>query len=435
MQCLPIASGHGLMIRDPMPRPGRRRRPEVGQRISAAKKGKPLVARGQNEITRQEAVRETGLSAKVLLEGADRQLRFERGEHVRPGLRHRRLRHANGGDVILFDRRELAEDLAHPDNRCVYPGCDQPAPGTSQRCGKHKAKGEAPVSLVCEYDECPREGKPFLRHASTHRARVERGDKHTFCGETCQMLWQRENDAIGSPHAPFTADSARERYEGLAPAFDEARTELALPLTVHQLAEVTHTSPAVIRIHAPELCGQKIEINGKQELAFPADAEERYPRLWASKANVSDEQWKADRARYFDPDWMVRQQARTIALLCDRGLTRAQAEAAVHANAAERRTKFIRRRTGRPARGAVPAHHTRWLERFLEMHEYYERRACAGEEMPSLWSLHLIVAREDFADHPEDWSYDPDTMPREAADRVRKAIKPLLTERKETSRS
>lgn len=246
-----------------------------GEKISAAKKGKPLVARGPNEITRQEAVRETGLSAKVLLEGADRHLRLERREDDRPGLRHRRLPHANGGEVILFDRDELAKDLARL--RCAYPGCSNHAPGASGRCGKHAARVKYPtVELVCAYELCPREGKPFTRAGSVHLGHAERGDEHTFCSVDCRFAC---NGLPASAHAPFTADSANGRYTILGPLFDEERAELGLALTVHQVAAATHTPTATIRTHAPELGGQVVEIDGAQQLAFPADA----PECWAGR--------------------------------------------------------------------------------------------------------------------------------------------------------
>lgn len=283
-----------------------------GEKISAAKRGKPLVARSANEITVQQAVRETGRSAKVLREGAARQLRYERGENERPGLRHRRLPHANGGEVILFDRAELVEDLA----RLSCQWCDQPAPGDSGRCRRHQAKKYATVKLVCDWGACPRGGEPFTRYGSVNRSRADRGDTHTFCSDRCEMLWLKGNDPrFGAPHAPFTADSASARYARLAPQFEETKLELGLPLDVSQVAAATYTSPAVIRAHTPELGGQVLVIEGAQRLAFPADAPNRYPELCASKANVSPEQWETHRARYFDPDWMVLQQARTIDLL------------------------------------------------------------------------------------------------------------------------
>jgi hypothetical protein len=257
-----------------------------GEKISAAKKGRPLIARGPTEITRQEAVRESGLSAKVLLEGADRQLRLERGEKVRAGLRHRRVPHANGGAVILFDRTELAEDLARL--TCLW--CDQPAPGDSGRCRRHQAKKYATAELICF--QC---GEPFTRPGSWIRGREGRG---RFCSNECQFAWQRENDPrFASPHALFDADSARERYKGLAPLFDEEKADLALPLNIHQAAAATHTSIAVMRAHVPDLGGQVLEHDGKLEIALPEDAPDRYLRAWAGRAHVSDEHW----ARHREP--------------------------------------------------------------------------------------------------------------------------------------
>jgi hypothetical protein len=344
-----------------------------GQRISAAKKGKPLVARGPNEITRQEAVRETGLSAKVLLEGADRQVRHERGLTARRGLRHRRLPHANGGEVILYDRDELAEDLA----RLPCQWCDQPAPGDSGRCRRHQAKKYATVDLTCF--QC---GEPFTRHGSWLRERDGRG---RFCSDECQFAWQRENDPrFGSQHALFDADSARERYERLAPQFDEARAQLALPLTVHQVAAATYTSIPVIRTHAADLGGKVIEIDGKQELGFPADAPDRYPRIWAGRAHVSDEHWSRHRKPYLDPDFMERQQRHRVLSLEQRKELRQRVAA---------RAKLLTPK--RAGAGRKDTLHEEWRRLF-----YALRRQLVG------WSdlqVCASVAELDFRSHPEAW--------------------------------
>src|SRR3989442_4154663 len=79
---------------------------EETRKISAAKKGKPAIARGPNEATLQESVRETGFSAKVFRDGVKRQEQFERGESARRGLRHRRVLMPNGRPCTLFDRDE-----------------------------------------------------------------------------------------------------------------------------------------------------------------------------------------------------------------------------------------------------------------------------------------------------------------------------------------
>lgn len=135
------ALGHGQSART--------RSPEVGKRISRAKKGRALVARHPSEITLKQAIAETGFSRKVLYEGA-----------IDGRLRHRRVPRAGSQpDAFLFDRDELLEDLAR--RRCAYPGCEKLAPGRSGRCANHGpgAKSDT-LELVCQYSQCPRGANP-----------------------------------------------------------------------------------------------------------------------------------------------------------------------------------------------------------------------------------------------------------------------------------
>jgi hypothetical protein len=394
--------------------PGTRgQRSEVGQRISAAKKGKPLVARGPNEITRQEAVREFGLSAKVLLEGADRQLRFERGESSRPGLRHRRLPHANGGEVILFDRTELAEDLA----RLPCQWCDQPAPGNSRRCRRHQAKKYGTVELVCDWEECPRGGEPFMRYGSVHRFRAARGDKHGFCSDRCELLWLKANhERFASPHAQFDADYADKRYKRLEPQFKEMRVELGLPLRLQGVAEETRTSPSVIRMHAPELGGKVIELEGASQWAFPSDAPGTYLH---NRALQEREQKQSPGPDYLHPDHAAKQQQRTRRLLLNKGLSKQDVDTIIRRRAEARRS-LIRRHAGRPKRLDLS-------ERLLTFAEE------VVEECPDL-GLNDVLATaglRSWQENPVDWprdrypaarrdkgSYDP-KMRKNVVERVR----------------
>jgi hypothetical protein len=201
--------------------------------------------------------------------------------------------------------------------------------------------------LVCKNPDCPRNGEPFTRPASWLAGREGRGN---YCSNRCKGLATKHAQL----REPFDADFARERFRRLEPEFEQTRAELGLPLSVCQLSEQTHTSASVIRTHAHEFGGTVIMIDGHRQLAFPPDAPERYLRLWAGKGSVSEEQWERHRARYLDPDFAERQQARTIRLLVEkRGLTLAQAKAVVRASAADRRRKFIRRRAGRRQDGSA----------------------------------------------------------------------------------
>lgn len=333
----------------------------------------------------QGAARKTGLSAKVLREGTDRQSRYEAGESDRPGLRHRRLPHLNGGEVILFDCDELAEDLA----RLPCEWCEEPAPGDSGRCKRHQAKKYPTVELVCDWEDCPRGGEPFTRYGSVHHARKQRGDEHTFCGDRCEMLYLKaHHPQFASPHPPFDAETARERYERLESHFAEAKAELDLPLEVHQVAAATYTSPAVIRTHSSELGGQVVVIEGAQRLLLPADAPERYRAVWAGRPQVDDEHWTAHRERYLDPDWMVKREEALGRL------ERREDERELRERVAARRKVFTPKRKGRRPRGSPAAKHFQWERRFSEIESdavaRYEVYHVDGDAPPS----HREIARQ-----------------------------------------
>src|SRR5215204_4112735 len=67
---LPALARNGGCGRRGHGRAGKKRSPAIGAAVSATKRGKPQLALGPDEITLQVACRETGLSRKVLKEGA-----------------------------------------------------------------------------------------------------------------------------------------------------------------------------------------------------------------------------------------------------------------------------------------------------------------------------------------------------------------------------
>jgi hypothetical protein len=154
-----------------------------GAKISAAKKGVRQLELAPGELTLTEAVRETGLSYRVLRDGVDLP-----GPDGKPKLRHRRVARRSGrapkrngaAEAIIFNREQLQEDLAACP--CSYPRCNKPAPGKSGRCGDHRARGEPAVELVCQYEPC---GKTFVRPVSWLREREGRGH---YCTNECKGL-------------------------------------------------------------------------------------------------------------------------------------------------------------------------------------------------------------------------------------------------------
>jgi hypothetical protein len=178
-----------------------------GAKISAAKKGVRQLELAPGELTLTDAVRETGLSYRVLRDGVDLP-----GPDGEPKLRHRRVARACGratkrsgaAEAIIFNREHLQEDLAACP--CSYPRCNKPAPGKSGRCGDHRARGEPAIELVCQ--DC---GRTFVRPVSWLREREGRGH---YCS----------NEHKGLAHAAanpgrletLNPDGAREHHAGVA---------------------------------------------------------------------------------------------------------------------------------------------------------------------------------------------------------------------------
>lgn len=134
--------------------------------------------------------------------------------------------------------------------------------------------------------------------------------------------------------------------------------------------------------------------------------------------------------RWYDPEW-VEKWARDrgwLALRAERhGLSASQVVALVRAEVAERRKLVLPHAAGRKTATMPAAHHLEWLSAFAELRDYYDRRACAGDAPTSAKRICLDVAIDDFARHPERWSYDPERAPREASAKVWKAVKALQT--------
>lgn len=266
-------------------------------------------------------------------------------------LRHRCERHSNGGQVILFKRSDLLEDLASPACQCVYPECEAAAPGRSGRCRKHAAKGEPPVELVCE--QC---GERFTRHRSWLKERDGRG---RFCSNACQFAWQRDNDErFAASHAPFDSTFADDYQGDIASAIESAGF-----YTAEQFADAHASAPSVIRADAlAGVAPSQVAVYKDGQLlvgdaAFGVRGGTRR-RVYPRSKSASDGYRRAiltndHRVRYLSEEFMAAQQQRTVNRLVAKGLKRDQAEAVVR-DAAKKRRKAIRRTGPRPSATPSP---------------------------------------------------------------------------------
>jgi hypothetical protein len=128
-------------------------------------------------------------------------------------------------------------------------------------------------------------------------------------------------------------------------------------------------------------------------------------------------------ALHRDPDWVFRWALRRGTALDDAERLRSRV---IERN---RRRALIRTGTGRPK--SATEYHIQWFERFTELKAeldaQHESLSALGigldDPAPTDMGVALLVAEEDFAEHPERWKYDPKRAPRAAADRIRNAVR------------
>jgi hypothetical protein len=103
---------------------------------------------------------------------------------------------------------------------------------------------------------------------------------------------------------------------------------------------------------------------------------------------------------------------------------------------ASKRHRLIRIGTGRPKGTGPPAYHYEWAEAFweleAELREQYDLNHHPEDPPPAKWEVAILVALDDYIDHPERWKYAPEEQRRPAADRVWTAVKALQIAQSET---
>ncbi len=83
-----------------------------------------------------------------------------------------------------------------------------------------------------------------------------------------------------------------------------------------------------------------------------------------------------------------------------------------------------------PGRPPATLQAEQWAGRFRDLYaeqfDGFEFSRVDGEPPPAKFGVYLLVAIEDYAAHPERWSYDPEEHPKRAANRIRAAVLPLI---------
>jgi hypothetical protein len=357
---------------------------------------------------RRVGVRTTLLLARVQ-SGEVRAKRIDRGSRVEYRLQP----------------HELDEDLAR--FQCRHPGCHNVALGNSGGCREHCGK----LALTGK----PKPAETRAKMTATLRLR------YPILGERVCELEGCENTFVVSEARAARGDghycSLAHVGEGHSAAFEQLYADLATEgrLAVSQAAERLLVHPQSVKgyIWKGQLPADRRIFRGRTYFTVDPKDVERCKRIARERerlGRVGD--GHPARADWLDPDYVIKQYRAHgwLALFAAKHrISEDQAERLLRDRVKARRKLLL---PGRPTRSAPPARHLQWLDSFNELRDYYERRAYAGEQGSSAWRLYLEVAVGDFAAHPERWTYAPEDAPRAAADRVMKAVKPLLTAQRET---
>lgn len=270
------------------------------------------------------------------------------------------------------------------------------------------------------------------RRSGRLRPPVFRGPRRILCVREAELdaeleRWHCKGDdgrcaryallsETGLCHHHRVADVLLEYRRG---EYSRVRQRRGVQLAAEAASQLGITRPQLVRLVADgQLAATWRGVAGIRVMTF-APAELRRFQRTRPTTRWHDREWVERQA--LDRGWVDARAAK-------RGIPRSQALEQILALVDARR----RRPAGRPPKDQPSEHHREWLNCFLEIRENHERRACAGEPMPSLFAMCLEVALDDFEQRVERWTYNPAALPREASDRVRNALKPLLIQRKET---
>jgi transposase len=226
-------------------------------------------------------------------------------------------------------------------------------------------------------------------------------------------------------------------YAARAGRFCDARAELERRKAAEDLletadvAELFGVEPVEVTTRYRELGLKPIEQLRVDHLPhtylYERKPVEAFLRAWALGLDTD-----ARRALWLDEDHVLKiwnAMGRLERLADARGLTADEVEAILRDRTRRKAKRLRNRRRGRRQSSGPPPHHAEWAERFEEMKrelvERWDAYHVDGDPRPTRWEVARLVAYADYEQHPDRWSYRPADHPRQAADRIWAAVKPL----------
>jgi hypothetical protein len=276
---------------------------------------------------------------------------------------------------------ETVEELKP--KRCSYPGCDEPAPGPSGRCGEHAAG----VKYPAERRYCARPGCDEDM-GLIHGSRLKQG-RGVYCSNRCKGLAHEE--ANPGRAASLNPDGARDHHrlvEEDVAAFCAENGYLTPEAAAEEVGVETVT---LLWVHhyGGDLPGEVHRFRGSARLLFRKDDVRAFMREWSNGGDGRRRNW-------LRPDFVV---ANT------RGRARARGDQLTLDDAEDLRQRAVQRsrrlggfRGGPPTKDEL---HAQVVEIAREVIEEESKRSDP-ELRPN--TVKAAVGHRHRQQHPEHWA-------------------------------
>jgi hypothetical protein len=324
--------------------------------------------------------------------------------------------------------RETVDQLKR--RRCSSPGCVDPAPGPSGRCGRHTAK----VKIRAERRRCAYCDKD-MGVVPGSRLKLGRG---IYCSNRCKGLASHERDPERLPS--LNPAGAREHHRLVELEVDRLEEDegLVRPAKAAERMGLREISFLLVHHYGGNLAGEVRSIRGSDRLLFREEDLVPYIREWVAGGDGRRRSW-------FDPGHaLARLEARGVVadFAAKHGLDLQGARAVFRQRVEDRRPHLRRQSPGRPRNDELRQRLVETARRVME-----DELEATGELLSPANLLRAAVLL-DWEENPESWPRDRypagpdsalgmtrDTL-RSATEKVRKLvgtdIKALQTARVKT---
>jgi hypothetical protein len=282
--------------------------------------------------------------------------------------------------------RETIDELKR--RGCSSPGCAEPAPGPSGRCGKHSAK----VKVPAEHRQCEYCGAD-MGVIPGSRLKLGRG---IYCSNRCKGLAAHEREPDRLP--TLNPAGAREHHRLVELEVDRLEQDegLVRPAKAAERMGLREISFLLVHHYGGNLAGEVRSIRGSDRLMFRESDLVPYIRGWVTGGDGRRRSW-------FDPSHaLARLEAKGIVadFAARHGLDVQGARAVLRQRVEDRRADLRRQSPGAPRKDALRRRLAETARRvFEEELEATEVRLSAADTLRAAVIL-------DWEEHPESWPRD-----------------------------